>query len=266
MVCGVKSMKNIHEKTGIGMYTVYKEIQKDMYGAFCRLGDMGYRGVEFYGEPTFDLKLVEKSLKDSKMILAGWHIEWKNLQEKFADTVRYLQAAGCPLAVIPCLGGKWQVAHGPKEECKEIWLRYIEEINQISEKLKKEGIRTGYHNHEHEFLLSYDGKRVFDILFDGLSEDIIIELDSGNCIEGGDNPMRVLRKYQKREFFLHMKPFSCTKGFNTILGAEDDVNDWKRILDSDGKEFLWLLVESENEKLSEMENAELCMHGLKKYM
>ncbi len=259
-------MKQMLEKCGLGMYTVHKQVQGDMYGTFCRLGEMGYRGIEFYGEPVFDLKLMKSSLQDSGLSLTGWHTEWKNLQEdRFAETVRYLQAAGCPAAVIPCLGGKWEVAHGPEEECREIWLRYVDEINRICEKLKKEGIRTGYHNHEHEFLLSYGGKKVFDLLFDGLSEDIIIEFDSGNCIEGGEDPMRILHKYHDRDMFLHLKPFSHTAGFDTVLGAEDDANDWGEILDPNNKEYLWLLVESENEKLPEMKNAELCMQGLKKY-
>lgn len=254
-------------RTGIGMYTVHKSVQSSMYHTFLHLADMGYEGIEFYGEPDFDLNLLHRSLEDSGLTLTGWHVEWRNLQEdKWRKTVDYLQKAGCPAAVIPCLGGRWEVAHGPQEECREIWLRYTEEINRICEKLKKEGIRTGYHNHEHEFLLSYDGKKVFDLLFDGLSADVILEFDSGNCIEGGDDPMRILKKYRDRDMFLHLKPYSHQKGFRTVLGEEDDANDWAAILDPEKKEYLWLLIESENAELPEMRNAQLCIRGLKKYI
>lgn len=255
------------EKCGLAMYTVHKSAEKDLYGTFCRLGRLGCRGIEFYGEPAVDKELLKRSLQDSGLVLTGWHVEWRNLQEdRFADTVRYLQSVDCPAAVIPCLGGKWQVAHGPDRECREIWLRYTEQINHIYEKLKREGIRTGYHNHEHEFMLSYDGKKVFDLLFDGLSEEIIIEFDSGNCIEGGDDPLRILNKYRSRDMFLHLKPYSHSAGFNTVLGAEDDANDWRAILDPKNKEYLWLLVESENELLPEFENTELCLKGLKGFI
>ncbi len=254
-------------RTGIGMYTVHKSVQSSMYHAFQSLADIGYEGIEFYGELDFDQNLIQRSLQDSGLTLTGWHVEWRNLQEdRFGDTVDYLQKAGCPVAVIPCLGGKWEVAHSPKEECREIWLHYTEEINRICEKLKREGIRTGYHNHEHEFLLSYGGKKVFDLLFDGLSGDVIMEFDSGNCIEGGDDPLRILKKYKDREMFLHLKPYSYQNGFQTLLGEDDDANDWAAILDPEKKEYLWLLVESENAGLPEMMNARLCMQGLKKYI
>ena len=93
-----------------------------------------------------------------------------------------------------------------------------------------------------------------------------MEFDSGNCIEGGDDPMRVLAKYRTRDKILHLKPYSQTAGFNVILGEAEDANDWKSILDPENAEYRWLLVESENEKLPEMENARLCMQGLKKFI
>lgn len=267
MVYENERMIEMLEKCGLGMYTVHRSVEKDMYKTFCRLAEMGYRGIEFYGEPEADLDLLKKSLRDSGLALTGWHVEWRNLQkDRFSQTVSYLQAAGCPVAVIPCLGGKWQVAHGPEEECRDIWLYYAEEINGICERLKAEGIRTGYHNHEHEFQLVYDGKRVFDLLFESLSRDVIMEFDSGNCIEGMDDPMRVLEKYRDRDKILHLKPFSHEKGFNVTLGEAEDANDWKAVLNPENAEYLWLLIESENEVLPEMENARLCIQGLKKYI
>ncbi len=255
---------NLLDKCGLAMYTVHRSAEQDLYGTFCRLGELGYKGIEFYGEPEVDPAFLKRSLADSGLTLTGWHMEWRNLQEdRFAESVKYMQTVGCPTAVIPCLGGKWQVAHGPEQECREIWLRYTEQINHICEKLKREGIRTGYHNHEHEFMLSYEGKKVFDILFDGLSEEVIIEFDSGNCIEGGDDPLRILNKYKDRDMLLHLKPYSHTAGFNTVLGAAEDANDWEAILNPANKVYLWLLVESENEVLPEFENAERCMEGLK---
>ena len=63
-----------------------------------------------------------------------------------------------------------------------------------------------------------------------------------------------------------MKPYSKTRGFDVTLGEAGDANDWKAILDPENAEYLWFLVESENEGLPEMENARLCMQGLKKFI
>lgn len=249
------------------MYTVHQNAQEDLYGTLCHLAEMGYRGIEFYGELNYDLRLLETALEDSGLILTGWHVEWRELKDdRFPRTAEYLQKAGCPVAVIPCLGGKWHIGHGPEEENREIWLRYIEEINRIARKLKEEGIRTGYHNHEHEFALSYGGQTVFDILFGGLSEDIVLELDTGNCIEGGGDPAQVLKRYRDRDVLLHLKPWSFERGFDVVLGEADDANDWEAILNPARKACMWLLVESENTALPELENAQRCLRGVEKYL
>lgn len=261
---GKEYMDRNRAKTGIGMYTVHQSTERDMYHTFQRLAELGYKAIEFYGEPEYDIDLLKSSVTDAGLILSGWHIEWRNLQpERIGGTIGYLHKAGCPLAVVPCLGGKWKVNHLPNEECREIWLSYAEELNRLNQVLGREGIRLGYHNHEHEFQLVYDGRKVFDLLFDNLSEDVIIEFDTGNCIEGGDDPQRVLSKYRDREMILHLKPYSRTKGFDIVLGEETDANDWKTILNCE-KEFRWLLIESENTKLPEMENARLCVEALQK--
>lgn len=256
-----------YDKIGLGMYTVHQSVEADMQRTFHMLKEFGYEGIEFYGEPVYDKTMVKKALSEAGLQMTGWHIEWRNLQkDKLADTVRYLQQVSCKTAIVPCLGGKWEVAHGPKEECLDVWLRYIEQMNQINETLRREGIRMGYHNHEHEFVLQYDGVKVFDLLFEGLSEDIIMELDSGNCIEGGDDPLRVIEQYKKRDMILHLKPYADKLGFDTVLGAAEDLNPWENILDTDRKQFLWLLVESENKALPECTNAKRCMHGLREIL
>ena len=50
------------------MYTVHKSVQSDMYSVFTELSDMGYEGIEFYGEPVFDLDVLKRSITDSKLV------------------------------------------------------------------------------------------------------------------------------------------------------------------------------------------------------
>ena len=255
-------MKSSSKAVGLAMYTIHKSAETDMYNAFMRIAELGYTGIEFYGEQTFDKQLLKKAIADSGLSLTGWHVEWANLQDDTYDrTAEYLAESGCPVAVIPCLGGKWNIGHTREQECRDVWLRYFDKIEEINEKLKRDGMRTAYHNHEHEFMISYDGKKLFDFIFDSLPEDIIIEFDSGNCIEGGDDPLRVLRKYHDREMILHLKPYSKELGFDTYLGAADDENDWRTILDPSVKDYLWKLIESENSVLDEFDNCRLCMEG-----
>ncbi len=257
----------LDQKTGLAMYTVHRAVEKDMRSTFTELSDMGYRGIEFYGEPEHFLEeKVRDALCASGMEIVGWHLDWKRFhEESFGNTVRRLRDCGCKLAVVQCLGGKWNVGHDQGEECKDRWLYYIEWLNHVNERMKGEGMRLAYHNHGHEFELRYDGKTVFDILYENLSPDIVMELDSGNCMEGGGDPVSVLEKYRNRRIMLHLKPYSRQKGFDVVLGEEPDENDWNAMLHQPQTEFEWLLVESENESLPEMENAARCIHNLRRY-
>lgn len=260
-------MKRI-DKIGLAMYTVHEEIQKNMEATFEKAVSLGVRGIEFYGKlEAFRPEQVVNALHSTGLVMTGWHLDWGRLHDEFFyDTVEYLQKCGCTMAVIQCLGGKWNIGHDRSGECRDRWLYYAEWMNRINEKLRKEGLRLGYHNHEHEFALHYDEKTVYDILYGEFDGSIIMELDSGNCIEGGGNPVSVLEKYKERELILHLKPYSIQKGFDVILGEEGDANNWKELLEKGADRCRWLLLESENTALPEMENVEKCFQGLKRYL
>lgn len=254
------------EKTGLAMYTIHQSAGRDLAGTLARAAAMGYRGIEFYGAPRLEPKAVRQALEQSGLVLTGWHIEWRELlPDRFDRTAAYLQEVGCPLAVVPCLGGRWNIAHTPDRENERTWRGHIAWLNETARRLGQAGLRMGYHNHEHEFQLHYGGKPLFDFLFDQLWEGIVLELDTGNCIEGGDDPVRVLEKYRGRDTILHLKPFSRQQGFDVVLGDGQDQNDWQAILDP-GRPLAWCLVESENTRLPELENARLCMEGLRRYL
>ena len=249
------------------MFTIHKAVALDMVDSFKKLKELTFTGIEFYGEHTdFPVEKVIKALGESGLELTSWHVEWRNLQpDTFDNTVSYLKQVKCPIAVVPCLGGKWNVNHTPDEDSFELWEDYVVKLNAINKKLKDNGLRLGYHNHEHELRLVFNGKRVFDILFEGLDSDVILEFDSGNCLESGFDPIQVIKQYADRDVLLHLKPYSSNKGFNVVLGDKNDENDLPGILKANTEKYLHVMVESENSVLPEFENAEKCIEGLRRF-
>ncbi|MFV0401449.1 MAG: sugar phosphate isomerase/epimerase family protein [Oscillospiraceae bacterium] len=253
---------------GIAMYTIHRDIGDDLSATFSALREMGYDSLEFYGDPhSYDPKAVKEALAASGLALTGWHVEWSMLQpDRLEATLARLGAAGCPAAIVSCLGGKWEVNHSHAEECREIWEGYARRMNELAPILESAGMRLGYHSHNHEFELNYDGKRVHDILFEALSPSVIIELDSGCCIQGGGNPAQVIRKNAGRDMFLHLKPYSHTRGFDIVLGDPDDAHDWPEILGALDDHCLGLLVENGSERYDGLELAQRCLSGLRPYL
>lgn len=251
----------------IGMVTVHREALADMPGTFRALAAMGYQGIEFYGKPSFDVTAVRRALGESGLELTGWHVEWRNLRpDAIAGTVKYLKAVGCKRAIVPCLGGKWNVGHSAEEDYRALWEDYTVALNGIACRLADHGIQAGYHNHAHEFQLVYDGERVFDILFQRLEPSVILELDTGNAIEGGADPADELMKYKGRPVLLHCKPYSAQSGFDVALGAPEDQNDWRGILAACKRDCLAYVVESESALAGGLENAGACLRGLMQFL
>lgn len=248
---------NCLDRLAIQMFTVHEHAWRNLEDTLHRLAAMGYRGIEYYGHYSlFQSDVVSKMEERTGVEMTGWHTEWADLQpDTYEHTVDWLESVGCPLVVVPCLGGEWNIAHTREQECKEVWLRYIDWLNELSVKLKTRGMRLAYHNHDHEFLLQYDGQKVFDLLFENLNTDIMMEFDTGRAICAGEDCCQTLRRYGFREALIHLKPYSHSQGYESFLGDPTDCNNVREILHSYPREFCWIMLESENRSPDELENA-----------
>lgn len=251
-------------KIGLGLYTVYQELIRDTQKTLNAAAAMGYTGVEFYGERNYRPDILKELLIQNKLEICGWHTEWKLLKpDTIAETIQYHQTLGNCNIIIPALGGPWNIGHTEAEDCAEVWKRHCEEMNQIHKTLKKEGLRLGYHTHAHEFSTKYQDITAFDILCENADPEIYLELDTGNCIEGGGDPVVAMADACNRMKLIHCKPYSKIHHMESILG-EDDVNDWPSILNQCMlNQTDWLIVENEAEKMGDkLEVAQTCLNNL----
>lgn len=82
----------------------------------------------------------------------------------------------------------------------------IEMLQEAAAKCKAEGIKLAYHNHDHEFLISFNGLTVFDMLL-AYAPDLWLELDVGWATFAGLNPVDVLHRVAPRLSAVHFKDF-----------------------------------------------------------
>lgn len=234
-------------KLGLGLYTVYDGLRADLDGTLRQTAGMGYEGVEFFGTAIWRPEEVRDSLARYGLTVCGWHTEWRLLQEDtLRGTIAYHRAIGNRTLIVPALGGPWNIAHTAEEDCEAVWIGHAKWMRELSALLADEGMRLGYHTHAHEFSLRYEsGRTPYDILAEECPQ-VILELDTGNCIEGGGDPVAALKQSQGGSKLVHLKPYSHLRGFDVLLGDEDDANDWAAIArqcrESNAE---WLLVEDE---------------------
>ncbi|GGA37131.1 sugar phosphate isomerase/epimerase family protein [Paenibacillus physcomitrellae] len=215
----------------LALYTVYDELQNDLEHTLRTVREIGYQAVEFYGETKWPAVKLKELLARNDLELCGWHVEWKLLQpELIRETIRYHQELGNPNIVIPCLGGPWNIGHTAEENSAAVWEKHAGDMNRIAGLLEGEGMRLGYHTHAHEFEDRFEDVTPWDILLESTKPSIFLELDTGNCLEGGADPVLAIKQAAGRLETVHCKPFSSISGTEAGISAVGDLNDWPSIV------------------------------------
>lgn len=238
------------------LYSVREDAAKDLAGVLSAVGKMGYDGVEFAGYYGHSAADVRKMLDDSGLKCCGGHLGVDTLLgEKLEESVTFQKILGNVNLIVPGFPSQYTSS-------KEAWRKTAQTMNEISERLKPRGMRTGYHNHHTEFL-PMEGELPWDIFFGNTSPDVIMQFDTGNAMHGGAEAGPFLRQYPGRATTVHLKEFSATN--DQALIGEGDVK-WAEIFDlceTVGKTE-WYIVEQESYAHPPMQCVDLCLQNLRK--
>ena len=77
-------------------------------------------------------------------------------------------------------------------------------FTETAAKVKGRGMHVGYHAHGGDFK-KFDGETPWDILFSNTGPDVVMQLDIGNCLDGGGDPIAILKKFPGRSVTIHLK-------------------------------------------------------------
>ncbi|MDQ6760472.1 MAG: sugar phosphate isomerase/epimerase, partial [Acidobacteriota bacterium] len=169
---------------GLELYSVRGELKKDLMGTVRAVGKIGYQCVEFFS-PYFAwtpdyAKQVRKLLDDLGLRCYSTHNDAKALQpDGLPHAIELNQILGTKFIVMAS-AGRPGTADG--------WKAVADTLTQAAEKLRPLGLRTGYHNHQLEFM-PVDGKRPIEIIAANTPKDVMLQLDVGTCVEAGSNPV-----------------------------------------------------------------------------
>ncbi len=241
---------------GLQLWTVRAECAKDFPGTIAKVAKMGYKGVEFAGFYERSAKDVRKMLDDNGLLCFGSHTAIDLLSnEKLAATMEFNRTIGNKFVIVPWLDRK-------QLKTKEDWLAKAKTFNELADKTRSEGVHIGYHSHQGDFL-PIDGETPWDILFGNTSKEVFMQLDTGNCMQGGGDPVAILKKYPGRSLTIHLKEYSATN--KKALIGEGDVK-WKEVFEvcetTGGTQYY--IIEEESGAYPPLESAEQSLKNFKK--
>lgn len=245
---------------GLELYSVRRELGKDVYGTLKAVAEMGYEGVEFAGAPTHSARVLRAILDEVGLVCCGWHIPYQLVQaDQLEETIAFQKVVGNRRLIVP----------GVQARSRQDWLDFAAFLNDLAEKLAPHDMTTGYHNHVQEFA-EVDGEQPWDTLFGNTGRRVIMQLDIGNAYAGGADCVDILKRYPGRAGTVHLKSYSIEEGkkdrrlgYRPLLG--DDGLPWEQILEicetSGGTD--WYIVEYESDAYAPLEAVERFLQNIK---
>ena len=211
---------------GIELYSVRGELKKDLAATVRAVAKMGYQIVEFYSpymEWTVDqAKDVRKLLDDLGIKCLSTHNGGQSISETGMPKAVELNRIIGSKAIILASAGKVAGADG--------WKKFADQLSAAAEKLRPQGMVTGFHNHQTEWRTLENGKRPMDIIAAGTPKDVVLQLDAGTSVEAGADPVAWIKANPGRIRSIHLKDWGKAQGYAVAFG-EGEV-PWKGIFDA----------------------------------
>ncbi len=242
---------------GLQLYSVRHQCAKDLPPVLEAVAEMGYEGVEFAGYYDRTAGELRKLLDQNGLKCCGTHIRLDAmLGDALKETVEFNQTLGNPYLIVSWMPPSYAES---LESVKEAAGKY----DQIAAELKPLGMHVGYHAHGHDFHKIGD-ETAWDLLFENTCDDVVMQLDIGNCLDGGGDPYATLKRFPGRSATVHLKEHG---GPDEAVVGEGEV-DWKQVLRfceaKGGTE--WFIIEHERGAGDPIDNVRRCLANIRKML
>jgi sugar phosphate isomerase/epimerase len=241
------------------LYSVRDDCARDLPGTLKAVAKMGYEGVEFAGYYNRTADELKKMVDDLGLKVAGSHIGLNTLLgDELEKTIEFNKTLGNKFLIVPWISEEMR-------NSKQAWLETAKLFSEIAKKVKRRGMRVGYHNHHMEFT-PIDGEMPWDIFGGATSAEVVMQIDTGNALHGKisvDGLLATVKRYPGRSVTVHLKEFSATND-KAVIGEGD--MKWKqffKLCETVGG-TQWYIIEQESYAYPPLECVKLCVNNLKK--
>lgn len=179
----------------IQLYTVRRELQKDLPGTLQRLANLGFSQVEPY-DFVATADTLGASMAINGLTAPSGHAP---LLSQDQDTIfGAAQRLGIGTVIEPFVPAeRWQSERDIQNTANA--------LNASALKAADYGIRVGYHNHAWELQSEVQGRTALEYFAEQLAPGVVLEVDAYWAAVGGQNPAELLKRLGDRVKFIHIK-------------------------------------------------------------
>jgi sugar phosphate isomerase/epimerase len=209
---------------GLQLFCVRGECSKDLPATLQAVAEIGYVAVEPWGYAGDRLEWMgrtpqdlRKMLDDNGLECCGIHLRTEALLgDNLSRTIELNQE----------LGNRFLIIAADRQRMSDVdsIMGLAQILDGVAEKLKPLGMLTGYHAHGFDFA-RFEGQTAWEILFSNTREDVVMQLDIGNCAMGGGDPIAMLKRFPGRARSVHLKDHGGAPG--SVIGEGEA--DWDEV-------------------------------------
>jgi sugar phosphate isomerase/epimerase len=212
------------KRIGLETYSVRDRMKADPDGTLRAVRDMGYTDVELlwsfnnFGRTTAQVKAV---LTSTGLKAPSAHIAPEILLKDWNKSLDTANELGHQYLIVPSLPAETNTS-------LDAWRVWADRFNTAGEAARRAGLWLAFHNEPNHMkeiahLVPYD-------LFISLTDPskVRLQLDVGNMLLGGGDPMAYLSKFGARYHSFHIKDVVADRSHDTDLGT--GIFDTKKFL------------------------------------
>lgn len=187
---------------GLQLYSVRTDLEADFYGTLKKVREMGYAGVEFYGEYYGnDVVTVKRWCTELGLIPFSNHVPFQQMIDNLDKVIAENTVLGVQYIVFPYMDEASRPGVNPEQ-----FAATVAAIAEVGTKVREAGFQLLYHNHDFEFAGLPDGTTAYFSIFDekGFVQN---EIDVCWASYAGNDPAELLQKYAGRIPVVHLKDY-----------------------------------------------------------
>jgi sugar phosphate isomerase/epimerase len=206
------------QKIGLQLYSLRREIPKDVSGSMALISSWGIQEIEGGGSYNMTMDEYKALLKKNKLKMVSIGADFNDLANNPAKVVADAKAFGAKYVMcawIPHNGTDFTLADTENA---------IQVFNKAGKVLAEAGITFCYHPHGYEFR-PYENGTLFDLMAKKMDPKYAnFEMDVFWVKHPGQDPVALLKKYPNRFPLMHLKDRRPGTEGNQFGTADDETN------------------------------------------
>ena len=236
---------NIAEVLSIQLYTM--RALGDLDRILDAVAEAGYRQVETVGSQLDEAATTRSKLYARGLKVSSSHVSLAALRERPEAVVEASRTLGVDQLFMPA------VPPNQRAMAADGWRALGQELAQMAERLRGQGIELGYHNHHWELEPKDGAKTALELLFEAAEgSPLTWQADVAWLVRGRVEPKAWLKRYRSRLTSAHVKDIAPA-GQNRDEDGWADVGagvlDWRDLWQAcRGAGARWMVVEHDQPK------------------